>query len=160
MVGREGRMPRERSDMRHIREVLRLRDEFGASVRRIAAACRMPRTTVRDYLRRLESAELRFGDVREWSDAEVERRLFPPPTAPSRPLPDWAAVERDLGRRGVTLHLLWQEYLVCQPDGYRYTQFIQRFRDWRSGTGRPPGRFPGCGATICRATPWRSITPA
>jgi len=146
-------MPRERSDMRRIREVLRLRDEFGASVRRIAAACRMPRTTVRDYLRRLESAELRFGDVREWSDAELERRLFPPPTAPSRPLPDWAAVERDLGRRGVTLHLLWQEYLVCQPDGYRYTQF-------GSGTGRPPGRFPGCGATICRATPWRSITPA
>ena len=69
-------MPRERSDMRRIREVLRLRDEFGASVRRIAAACRMPRTTVRDYLRRLESAELRFGDVREWSDAELERRLF------------------------------------------------------------------------------------
>ena len=43
MMGREGGMPRERSDMRRIREVLRLRDEFGASVRRIAAACRMPR---------------------------------------------------------------------------------------------------------------------
>jgi transposase len=130
-------MPRERSDMRRIREVLRLRDEFGASVRRIVAACRMPRTTVRDYLRRLESAELRFGDVREWSDAELERRLFPPPTAPSRPLPDWAAVERDLGRRGVTLHLLWQEYLVCQPDGYRYTQFVQRFRDWQAARAVP-----------------------
>jgi DNA-binding IclR family transcriptional regulator len=49
--------------MRRIREVLRLRDEFGASVRRIAAACRMPRTTVRDYLRRLESAELHW----DWS---------------------------------------------------------------------------------------------
>src|SRR4051794_30167615 len=65
MMGREGGMPRERSDMRRIREVLRLREEFGASVRRIAAACRMPRTTVRDYLRRLERAELRFGAVRE-----------------------------------------------------------------------------------------------
>ena len=76
-------MPRGRSDMRRIREVLRLRDEFGASVRRIAAACRMPRTTVRDYLRRLESADLRFGDVKEWSDEELERRLFPPPPAQS-----------------------------------------------------------------------------
>jgi hypothetical protein len=141
-------MPRERSDMRRIREVLRLREEFGASVRRIAAACRAQR-----YLRRLESAELRFGAVREWSDAELERRLFPPPAMPSRPLPDWAAVERELGRRGVTLQLLWQEYLVCQPDGYRYTQFVQRFR-------RLPGRFPGCGATICPATRWKSITPA
>src|SRR5688572_14880445 len=126
MMGREGGMPRERSDMRRIREVLRLRDELGASVRRIAAACRMPRTTVRDYLRRLEGAELCFGDVREWSDAELERRLFPP-ALHSRPLPDWAVVERDLGRRGVTLQLLWQEYLVCHPDGYRYTQFVQRF---------------------------------
>src|SRR5687767_11155382 len=98
MMGREGGMLRERSAMRRIKEVLRLRDEFGASVRRIAAACR-----ARRYLRRLESAELRFGAVREWSDAELERRLFPPPAMPSRPLPDWAVVERDLGRRGVTL---------------------------------------------------------
>ena len=123
--------------MRRIREVLRLRDEFGASVRRIAAACRMPRTTVRDYLRRLESADLRFGDVKEWSDEELERRLFPPPPAQPRPLPDWAAVERDLGRRGVTLQLLWQEYLVCHPDGYRYTQFVQRFRDWQAARAVP-----------------------
>src|SRR3954465_2260925 len=115
MMGREGGMPRERSDMRRIREVLRLRDEFGASVRRIAAACRMPRTPVRAYLRRLKAAELRFGDVGEWSDAELERRLFAPPAMPSRPLPDWAAVERDLGRRGVPLHLLLQEFLVCPP---------------------------------------------
>src|SRR4051794_39151899 len=90
MMGREGGMPRERADMRLIREVLRLREEFGASVRRIAAACRMPRTTVRDYLRRLESAELRFGDVGGWSDAELERGLLAPPAMPSRPLPDWA----------------------------------------------------------------------
>ena len=115
-------MPRERSDMRRIREVLRLRDEFGASVRR-RAGCRARRCAT---ICAGSRAELRFGDVREWSDAELERRLFPPPAMPSRPLPDWAAVERDLGRRGVTLHLLWQEYLVCQPDGYRYTQFVQR----------------------------------
>src|SRR3954462_1621955 len=159
MMGREGGMPRERSDMRRIREVLRLRDEFGASVRRIAAACRMPRTTVRDYLRRLESAELRFGDVREWSDAELERRLFPPPTAPSRPLPDWAAGERGLGRRGVTLQLLWQEYLVCQPDGYRYTQFVQRFRDWQGAPAGPRlrrGPLPGDALEVNRLP---SLTP-
>ena len=147
-------MPRERSDMRRIREVLRLRDEFGASVRRIAAACRMPRTTVRDYLRRLESAELRLatsgsGATRSWSgDCFAAGDAF----TTAAGLGGGGAGP---GRRGVTLHLLWQEYLVCQPDGYRYTQFVQRFR-----TGRPPGRFPGCGATICRATPWRSITPA
>ena len=148
-------MPRERSDMRRIREVLRLRDEFGAACggSRRRAGCRARRCATICAGSRARNCAL--ATSREWSDAELERRLFPPPAAPSRPLPDWAAVERDLGRRGVTLQLLWQEYLVCQPDGYRYTQFVQRFR-----TGRPPGRFPGCGATICRATPWRSITPA
>ncbi len=130
-------MPRGRSDMRRIREVLRLRDEFGASVRQIATACRMPRTTVRDYLRRLKAAELGFGDVREWSDADLEQRLFPPPVTKSRPLPDWAAVERELGRRGVTLQLLWQEYLAAHSDGYRYTQFVQRFRDWQAAQAVP-----------------------
>ncbi len=49
-------MPRARSDMRRIREVLRLRDEFGASQRQIADACRLPRSTVRDYLDRLRAS--------------------------------------------------------------------------------------------------------
>ena len=69
-------MPRERSDMRRIREVLRLRDEFGSSARRIGTACRMPRTTVREYLRRIAAADLNFAEVRDWSDAELEQRLF------------------------------------------------------------------------------------
>jgi DNA-directed RNA polymerase specialized sigma24 family protein len=49
--------------MRRIREVLRLRDEFGASQREIAQACRMPRTTVRAYLARADAAGLRHQDV-------------------------------------------------------------------------------------------------
>ena len=65
-------------------------------------------------------------------------------------------VERDLGRQGVTLQLLWQEYLVCHPDGYRYTQFVQRFRDWQAVQAVPRLRRDH----LCRATPWKSITPA
>jgi len=95
--------------MRRIREVLRLRDEFGASVRRIAAACRMPRTTVRDYPRRLESAELRFGDVREWSDAELERRLFPLPAMQSESTRNCGRWLR-LRQRGVEADHRWQAW--------------------------------------------------
>jgi len=46
------------------------------------------------------------------TDTELERRLFPGPpaaeTVASRPVPDWAEVERELRRRGVTRALLWQ----------------------------------------------------
>src|SRR3954463_16412994 len=132
-------MPRERSDMRRIREVLRLRDEFGSSARQIGAACRMPRTTVREYLRRICAAGLRFAEVRDWSDVKLEQRLFPAPVPSNqpRPVPDWAAVERELGRRGVTLQLLWQEYLTVHPDGYRYTPFVQHFRAWQASRALP-----------------------
>lgn len=124
--------------MRKIREVLRLRDEHGASQRRIVAACRLPRTTVRDYLRRLQAAGLTYAAVADWSDDELEAQLFARTPVPSgRAEPDWAYVARELGRRGVTLKLLWREYLESAPDGYRYTQFVARFREWQRAHKEP-----------------------
>ena len=48
-------MPAERLSMRRVREFLRLKFK-GNSVRQIARSLSMPRTTVRDYLRRAEAA--------------------------------------------------------------------------------------------------------
>jgi len=124
--------------MRKIREVLRLRDEHGASQRQIVAACRLPRSTVRDYLRRLQAAGLTHAAVATWTDGELEARLFARPgSPPRRPEPDWAAIARELGRRGVTLQLLWREYLDGAPEGYRYTQFVARFRAWQRAHQAP-----------------------
>lgn len=123
--------------MRRIREVLRLQDEFGASQRQIANACRLPRSTVRDYLERLRAAGLRYADVLGWTDIELEARLFPPPAATVRPVPDWRHISHELGRRGVTLRLLWQEYLEVHSGGYRYTQFVQHFRAWQAAHAEP-----------------------
>ncbi len=124
--------------MRRIREVLRLRDEHGASQRQIVAACRLPRTTVRDYLRRLKAAGLTYAAVAAWSDDALEAQLFPRTPAPAgRSEPDWAYVARELGRRGVTLKLLWREHLEAVPDGYRYTQFVARFREWQGAHKEP-----------------------
>ncbi len=124
--------------MRKIREVLRLRDEHGASQRQIVAACRLPRTTVRDYLRRLRAAGLTYAAVADWSDDELEAQLFARTSAPSgRVEPDYPHVARELGRRGVTLKLLWHEYLGTAPDGYRYTQFVARFREWQRAHKEP-----------------------
>src|SRR3954470_22662140 len=49
-------MARERSEMRRVKEVLRLRLAFGLSHKAMSAACRMPRTTVRDYCQRAKAA--------------------------------------------------------------------------------------------------------
>ena len=56
-------MPRERSDMRRVKELLRLAHELGYSKRQIAQSIRMPKTTVGDYLARAAAVgtAARFG---------------------------------------------------------------------------------------------------
>ena len=44
------------------------------------------------------------------------------------PEPDWAKVHRELGRSGVTLDLLWQEYRAGHPEGYQYSAFCLHYR--------------------------------
>ena len=47
-------------------------------------------------------------------------------------MPDCAWIDTERRRVGVTLELLHLEYLEKQPDGYRYTQFCQIYRQWLS----------------------------
>ena len=55
-----------------------------------------------------------------------------PPSRVPRPEPDWARVHRELSRhKGVTLQLLWLEYCEAHPDGYQYSRFCDRYREWR-----------------------------
>jgi hypothetical protein len=49
-------MAQKRSEMRRVKEVLRLRLAFGLSHKAISAACRMPRAMVRDYCQRAKAA--------------------------------------------------------------------------------------------------------
>ena len=45
--------------------------------------------------------------------------------------PDWATIAREKKHKGVTLHLLWQEYRSVDGDGYSYSQFAELYRRWR-----------------------------
>ncbi len=127
-------MPRPRSAMRKIREVLRLTFAEGLSRRQVGAALRMPYTTVADYLSRLRRAGLGWPLPDDMDDAALEARLFTSaalPPGPTRPVPDWPTVHRELRRKGVTLQLLWLEFKTAHPDGYQYTQFVRHYRRWQ-----------------------------
>jgi transposase len=120
--------------MRKIREVIRLHADRRASVREIAGACQIGRTTVGEYLLRAKAAGLSWPLPEDISDAELEALLFPPKPGsgePPRRLPDWSTVHRELGRqKGMTLVLLWEEYKSKFPDGYGYSRYASLFRDW------------------------------
>ena len=126
-------MAAKRLSMRKIREVLRLRHEFGLSQRDIARSCSIGRTTVRDYLSRASAAGLSWPLPPGLDDGAIDRLLFPPAPPPGarRPLPEWSEIHLELRKKGVTLELLWEEYKSVYPEGYQYSRFCELYRDWR-----------------------------
>jgi hypothetical protein len=155
-------MPAERLSMRKIRDVLRLTHALGMSRRLVGEATGIGKTAVGEYVRRAAVAGLDWPIPDEIDDAELERRLFPPPDAASstsRTEPDWSYNHAELKRRGVTLALLWQEYRAEHAQGYAYSWFCERYSDWRnciSPTMRQTHLAGSCSSTG-PATPCRFL---
>ena len=126
-------MAAKRLPMRKIREVLRLKHEVGLSHRAIARACSVGVGTVSLYVTRAREAGLGWPLPAEVDETALEARLLRSPRGPDgpRPQPDPPHIHRQLMRPGVTLHLLWMEYLEVHPSGYRYSQFCDIYRRWR-----------------------------
>jgi transposase len=119
--------------MRKLRDVLRLRYETRLQQRAIAQACGLGLGTVNGYVHRAAAAGLTWPLPDELDDAALEARLFVHPARPAvgdRVLPAWPALHQELKKPGVTLTLLWQEYRGQHPDGYAYSQFCERYRQW------------------------------
>ncbi len=127
-------MPRVRTSMRKIREVLRLKWQHGLSHRQIGRSVRLGHVTVCNYLLRAKVEGLSWEQVAALSDAELEQRLYPRPQplrrGGQRALPDWTKVHGELKKKCVTLSLLWQEYREDHPDGYGLSRFCQLYRIW------------------------------
>ncbi|WP_268943383.1 sigma factor-like helix-turn-helix DNA-binding protein [Paracoccus benzoatiresistens] len=99
--------------MRRIRDVLRSKYGHGLSERQIAASLRLSKSSVGTSLHRARQAGLRWPLPEGLDDDGPELLLFPAaPTVadPNRPVPDWASIDRELRRPGVTRMLLWEEY--------------------------------------------------
>ncbi|MDD5095089.1 MAG: IS21 family transposase [Dehalococcoidia bacterium] len=131
-------MANRRLPVRKIKEVLRLKYTCCLSNREIARSCNVARSSVSDYLIRARAAGVRWPESAEFSDSELEARLFPTEHVPSsvhRPPPDCEYIYRELRRYrkiNLTLTQLWLEYKEQHPGGYQYTQFCEYYRRWRS----------------------------
>jgi transposase len=126
-------MARKKLSMRKVGEVARLKAS-GLSIRQIAGSCRIARSTVTDYLSRLAAAGLSWPLPPEISEEDLDVRLFRRPEGrgpdPSRPVPEWPQIHKELRRKAVTLRLLWEEYRENCTDGYGYSQFCEHHRRW------------------------------
>jgi transposase len=119
--------------MRKIKEVLRLRFEHQQSARQIAKSCGIARSTVQEYLDRVQKAGIPWPVPPEWDDATLESRLFPPVPLISpekRQMPSMEYLHQERKKKGMTLQLLWHEYKEANPEGYQYSQFCELYRQW------------------------------
>ena len=125
-------MANNRLSMRKITETLRLHYECSRSNREISRAIGASPTTVCDYLRRAKAAGLSYPLPDGLDEPALELRLFPPivPADVIRPEPDWVWAHREMRKKSVTLELLWQEYKAAHSDGYQYSWFCERYRQW------------------------------
>jgi transposase len=127
-------MPAERTTMRQVREVLRLKFVGGVPTREIARRIGVAASTVRTTIRRLQAAGLSWPLPDELTDAALEATLFPDAGTKQghrrQVEPDWASIHRELKRKHVTLSILWDEYIARDPEGYRYSRFCELFRIW------------------------------
>jgi len=118
--------------MAKFREILRLH-ELGYSQCAIAQSCAVARSTVQDYVRRATAKNLSYEQLRQLSDDEVKERLGKGKRKASERVEaiDFAVVELELQRKGVTLALLWQEGLDKGQWQMSYGTFCRRYNQWR-----------------------------
>jgi transposase len=119
--------------MRKIEEILRLKFEVGLTHRAIAKSCGVSTSTVSEYVTHARAAGLSWPLPEGLKPEQLRAKLFPSKGASGReiPPPDWPYVHKELKRKGVTLSLLWIEYRQEHPDGYGYSQFCHRYREWK-----------------------------
>jgi len=124
-------VPKQRMALRMIKDVIRLKWEAQLSHEQIAAALGVSKGAVTKYVGLANAAGLDWEAVREWDERQLVARLLPrAPTTSPFVEPDWGRVHRELDRKGVTLMLLWEEYVAAHPDErtWRYTQFCGHYK--------------------------------
>lgn len=132
-------MATERLSMHKTREILRQKWVLGRTHRQTARRAGTSPGAVGNVLARAKEAGLTsWEQVEALDETTLERRLYDATAieqTTERPEPDCAWVHRERSRPGVTLELLHLEYLERHPDGYRYTAFCDRYREWLGRRG-------------------------
>ena len=117
--------------MRGAREIIRLKSSC-VSTHEIARRLGMARSTVREALKRAQTAGLAWPLPEGMNDEALEAVLYASRRSKRghRRIaePDWAGVHRELKRKHVTLLIVWDEYVAANPGGYSYSRFCELYR--------------------------------
>lgn len=136
--------------MTRYREILRLHS-MNLTQESIAVSCKVSKKTVNKVLKAARERGICWPLDNSMTDEVLEKKLFPkiPKVSPSKQMPDFEYIHKELLRNGVNKKLLWTEYVeMCRQRGTEplmYSQFcyyIQQDEQHRRATMHIPRR-PG-----------------
>jgi transposase len=118
--------------MPKIHDVLRLHASE-LSARSIAQSLSISRGSISNILSRAEAAGVTWPLPEDCDEDKLESLLYPKsPGRPSKMVePDWNYIFNESMKKEVTLYLLWTEFKSKEPNAYQYSQFCERYRQWR-----------------------------
>lgn len=120
--------------MRNLREILRLRLQAGLSLRQIKSSQRISLGVVQKIAKQAEVRQLSWRAIERLDDTQLANLFYPESDTQASTqfqLPDWVAVHQELKRKGVTKHLLWEEYTQHYPNrSYSYPQYCFLYKEW------------------------------
>ena len=127
-------MANKKTDMSKLRQMLRLHSQ-GESKLRISKLTGVSRNTLKKYLKIYNRLHLTAALVESQSDQELDHlfgeNLLPEPCDRYKTLEQhFPKMEKELKKRGITRHILWERYIADHPDGYKASQFKYHYQQW------------------------------
>jgi transposase len=120
--------------MRNLREILRLRLQASLSLRQIKSSQRVSLGAVQKIVSQAEAQHLDWSMIEPLDDQQLARLFYPESDTRSSPLfqlPDWVSMHQELRHKGMTKHLLWEEYTQQYPNRcYSYPQYCFLYQSW------------------------------
>lgn len=118
--------------MSKVREILKFKRDMNLSIRDIASATGGSKSAVADVMKRAKATGLTIDELLPLEDKALVAKLYPPaPLSREKVEPNLEHIYQELKKPNVTLMLLWEEYKSKNPDGLMYTQYCQRYRDFK-----------------------------
>lgn len=120
-------------------EIVRLH-ELNINQRQISRTVGSGRDTVRRIIKIANDQDLHYDQLIELNQTELENVFGSHKNTKERNtnvvIPDYPALAKELAKPGVTMQLLWEEYVDQYKNSdqmyYRLTQFKKYFRDYLS----------------------------
>ena len=112
-------------------EILRLW-ELGFSKSKISDSVKVHRQTVRNYVSRAKATGIKSADLESMLEEKYQLVFCVNRSGRKRKKEElnYEYISQELKKRGVTLLLLWEEYLSQTPEGYGYSSYCERYLQW------------------------------